>query len=147
VLVLKTYDDVKDRSPLICNSGAVLVAVMAWREFSRTGEMSMRFWLMLLTVVVFVVAAMLLVRRHRIMIEVTAEDSDEEGQLKIIQRGNSDQVISKSQFGYVKLEENRVIVHHYEDEDLRRTSFSTKGASKKGVAAIIGVLESWQTGN
>ena len=143
VLVLKTYDDVEDRSPMICGVGAFLIALLAWRELSRSGEMGLRFWLMLLTVVAFSVAANLLRRRHRIHVEVM-EGEDGKGQLKILRRGQPEQVISEAEFGYVKLEKSKVTIHHYEEEDLRRTSFSTKGASKKRVAQIVEVLEKWK---
>ena len=143
-LVFKTYEDVKDRSPLYCAGGAILFGVMAVREFSSVDGVGMRFWLMLVTVVAFTGAAIVLLQRQRIIIEVM-DDPNEEGQLKIIRRGRPDQVIEESQFGYVKLGEDIVIIHHYEGEDLKRTSFSTKGARKKKVDAIVEVLENWKS--
>ena len=128
---------------MICGVGAFLIALLAWRELSGTGEMGLRFWLMLLTVGAFSVAANMLKRRHRINVEVM-DDVDGKAQLKIIHRGQPEQVISKSQFGYVKLESNKVNIHHYVGEDLKRTSFPTRGASKKRVAEMVEVLEKWK---
>jgi len=136
-LVLKIYDDVQDRSPLYCGGGAALFVVMAWREFSGADELGFRLWLLLLAALVFAVAAMVLVRSHLMRIEV------EEECLKIIRRGCQDQVIAKSQLGYVKKEENRVMIHHYEGDDLRHLSFPTRGISKRDIEAVLEVLENW----
>jgi hypothetical protein len=143
-LVFKTYDDIKDRSPLYCAGGAILFGAMTAREFSSVDAVGLRFWLMLVTVMAFTGAAIVLLQRQRIIIEVM-DDSNEEGQLKIIRRGRPDQVIGESQFGYVKMGEGLVIIHHYEGEDLKRTSFSTKGARKKKVDAIVEVLGNWKS--
>ncbi len=142
-LVLKTYDDVKDRSPLYCGGGGVLIAVMAWREFSQTGEMGLRFCLMLFTAAAFIWGAILLLGRHRIIIEVKI-DTEGEGELKIGRRGQAQQVILQSNLAYVKREEAQVKIHYYEGEDLKLTSFPIKGARKNKVLELVEVLEDWQ---
>lgn len=142
-LVLKTYDDVEDRSPLYSGSGAVLIGVMAWWELSQTGEMGLRFWLMLLTVAVFVAGVRILKERHRITVEVQ-EEAGGKGELKISFRGGTEQVILESQLAYVKLELDRVKIHFYEGDDLVRTSFSIKSVRKRKVEELIEVLKKWQ---
>jgi len=143
ILLLKTYDEVEDRSALYCGGGAVLVGAMAWRELSMTGEMGLRFWLMLVTGVLLVVGAMVLMRRYRVEIEVT-DDLNGGGELKISRKGRPEQLIESSQLGYVKLEKGRVIIHYYESDDLKHTSFPVKGARNNRVVEMVEVLEKWQ---
>ncbi|NOX99735.1 MAG: hypothetical protein GXP30_08415 [Verrucomicrobia bacterium] len=142
-LVLKTYDDVKDRSPLYCGGGGVLIAVMAWREFSQTGAMGLRFCLMLLAAAAFVGGAIWLLGRHRIIVEMKM-DAEGEGEVKISRRGQVQQVVSQSQLAYVKREEEQVKIHYYEGEDLKLASFPIKGARKNKVLELVEALENWQ---
>ncbi len=140
---LKVYDDVKDRSPLYCGGGAVLVGVMAWREYSTTGEPGLRFCLMLLVMAGFAVVAVLLVRRHQMKVEVI-DGKEADAHLTIFGRGASPQVILKADFAYVKLEQNQVVIHFYKGDDLMRASFSIKGAAKGRVEALVDILGTWQ---
>lgn len=141
---LKTYDDVKDRSPLYCGGGAVLIGVMAWREYFTTGEPGLRFYLMLLVMVGFAVVAVLLVRRHQMKIEVI-DGKEGDAHLTIFGRGASPQVISKVDFAYVKLEQNRVVIHFHQGDDLVRASFPTKGAAKGRIEALVDILRTWKS--
>ena len=140
---LKTYDNVPDRSPLYCGSGAIFLATMAYNEFAERGEVSLRFFLMLTAVLLFVGAAFFLISRHQVRVELN-ESPNGEGQLKIVQRTAEKQVISEAQFAYVKLEEKQVVIHFHEGDDLRRTSFSRKGANKKKVKQLVELLRLWE---
>lgn len=98
---------------------------------------------MLLTAGIFVVAAVVLVLRRRVRIEVV-DHPDGESHVEIHRPGSPGQVIPESQVGYVKLEEGRVTIHYYEGDDLRRLSVSTKGADKADLEILVEVLQGWQ---
>lgn len=140
---LKVYDDTEDRSPQYCGGGAVLIGLMAWREYSTGGELGLRFVLMLLVMAGFAAAAAWLLRRNRITLEVVG-DREGQGVFRIHRRGRPVQVISESQLAYVKLEKKQLMLHYYEDEDLRRRSVPIKGGSKKKLVDLLGILEKWQ---
>ncbi len=143
-LSLTAYDDKQDRSPLICGGGAVVLGVMAWREFFAGGGMGARIWGMLLAIGILTTAAVALLWRRRIRIELV-DNSEGEGHLEIHRPGSLGQVIPESRVGYVKLEEGRMTIHYYEGQDLKRTSFPIRGAGKKGVAEMMGILGKWQS--
>ncbi len=143
-LFIKTYDEVKDRSPFYCVGGVLLLGLLAGLEFSQVGAINLRLVLMLLTILVFVVAAFRLVERHRMKVEIIeSEDSDMEAQLVISKPKGKSQVILKSELAYVKQEGRRVIVHYYEGDDLKHTFFPIRGAGKKKVRLLVEHLATW----
>ncbi|MCF6313196.1 MAG: hypothetical protein L3J39_12165 [Verrucomicrobiales bacterium] len=139
---LKTYDGVKDHSPLYCAGGAIVLVLMAGREFSNLGVVSVRLGLMLLVAAVFGGVALWLRRRHVLCIEVV--EDEEGGQRLLLGKGAAaDLVILKSELAYVKWEQDQVVIHYHRGEDLNRASFFTKGAHKKKVEQLVEYLKTW----
>ncbi|MFK5920870.1 MAG: hypothetical protein QM496_01720 [Verrucomicrobiota bacterium] len=144
-LFLKTYDEVKDRSPFYCAGGVLLLGLLAWREFAEVGAVNLRLVLMGLTMLAFVLVAFWLVERHRIKVEIMeSEDPEVETQLVISKLKGESQVILKSKFAYVKKDEGRVVIHYYDGDDLKHTYFPIKRAGKKKVQLLVEHLATWR---
>lgn len=140
-LVVKIYDQDADFSPLYCGGGSAVFVVMAWREYSESAA-SLKFWLLVMTIFAFAGAAIWMLLRRRIKLELIT-DSDKNGQLTVQRPGCADEVVKQSQFGKVKVDESCVTIHHYEDEELRHLSFPISGGDRAVIDSMLQILNSW----